>query len=237
MQHSRGCHRRSRTRATGAALSWSESRVRENPLPGFMSGDWKPGKVWGVRRLQLCAWTAPDLTATAGRRGRHCPTLTLPCIRIVNRALVEGAARLGGGIRPRRPGLGGRRNAVPISDQHSRRRPTVTGLSTTATWRVVRPSIALRRPLRFCATCGVTCSHAGRPGSPLSRSSCLPRVRAWKPRSPTARSTHPARQCPWRGSTESPPATRVGLLRASAFPLFRPGGKQARCRDGRQDGQ
>src|SRR6266516_2842430 len=43
----------------------SESRVRENCMPGLMSGDWKRSTVSGPQRLQLDAWTAPDLSATA----------------------------------------------------------------------------------------------------------------------------------------------------------------------------
>src|SRR5438105_3471694 len=34
-------------------------------MHGLMSGDWKRGTVSGPQRLQLDAWTAPDLTATA----------------------------------------------------------------------------------------------------------------------------------------------------------------------------
>src|SRR6266700_6724610 len=43
----------------------SESRVPENGMPGLMSGDWKRSTVSGPQRLQLTAWTAPDLSATA----------------------------------------------------------------------------------------------------------------------------------------------------------------------------
>src|SRR6266516_2689285 len=43
----------------------SESRVPENCMPGLMSGDWKRGTVSGPQRLQLYAWTAPDLSTTA----------------------------------------------------------------------------------------------------------------------------------------------------------------------------
>ena len=34
-------------------------------MPGLMSGDWKRGTVSGPQRLQLYAWTAPDLLTTA----------------------------------------------------------------------------------------------------------------------------------------------------------------------------
>jgi hypothetical protein len=34
-------------------------------MPGLMSGDWKRSTVSGPQRLQLDAWTAPDLSATA----------------------------------------------------------------------------------------------------------------------------------------------------------------------------
>ncbi len=34
-------------------------------MPGLMSGDWKRGTVSGPQRLQLYAWTAPDLSTTA----------------------------------------------------------------------------------------------------------------------------------------------------------------------------
>jgi hypothetical protein len=34
-------------------------------MPGLMSGDWKRSTVSGLQRLQLDAWTAPDLSATA----------------------------------------------------------------------------------------------------------------------------------------------------------------------------
>ena len=34
-------------------------------MPGLMSGDWKRSPVSGPQRLQLYAWTAPDLSATA----------------------------------------------------------------------------------------------------------------------------------------------------------------------------
>ena len=43
----------------------SESRVPEIGTPGLMSGDWKRSTVSGPQRLQLNAWTAPDLSATA----------------------------------------------------------------------------------------------------------------------------------------------------------------------------
>jgi len=39
--------------------------VREKRMHGLMSGDWKRGTVSGPQRLQLGAWTAPDLSATA----------------------------------------------------------------------------------------------------------------------------------------------------------------------------
>ena len=34
-------------------------------MPRLMSGDWKRSTVSGPQRLQLDAWTAPDLSATA----------------------------------------------------------------------------------------------------------------------------------------------------------------------------
>src|SRR5712692_2273769 len=34
-------------------------------MHGLMSGDWKRGTVSGPQRLQLYAWTAPDLSTTA----------------------------------------------------------------------------------------------------------------------------------------------------------------------------
>jgi hypothetical protein len=43
----------------------SESRVRKKRMHGLMSGGWKRGTVSGPQRLQLDAWTAPDLSATA----------------------------------------------------------------------------------------------------------------------------------------------------------------------------
>jgi hypothetical protein len=49
----------------------SESRVLKNGTPGLMSGDWKRSTISGLQRLQWCAWTAPDLSATA-------PAPTLP---------------------------------------------------------------------------------------------------------------------------------------------------------------
>jgi hypothetical protein len=39
--------------------------VPENGTPGLMSGDWRRSTVSGPQRLQLDAWTALDLSATA----------------------------------------------------------------------------------------------------------------------------------------------------------------------------
>jgi hypothetical protein len=49
------------------ATRWmiSESRVPDIGMPGLMGGDWKRSTVSGPQRLQLDAWTAPDLSATA----------------------------------------------------------------------------------------------------------------------------------------------------------------------------
>ncbi|SRR6266542_2100922 len=70
--------------------------------------------------------------------------------------------------------------------------------------------MALRRPLLFCATCGVTPAPAGSPPrtrvrhTPCRRPACLGEIRAASRRTAVA-ALYLARPCPWRASVGSRP--------------------------------
>src|SRR5258708_11309961 len=66
-------------------------------MHGLMSGDWKRGTVSGPQRLQACAWTAPDLSATAPAldsvaRRRRLPKKLVQCPRLRERVNVKGVS-------------------------------------------------------------------------------------------------------------------------------------------------
>src|SRR5687768_4091618 len=68
-------------------------------MPGLMSGDWKRSTVSGPQRLQLDAWTAPDLAATAPAPDST-PTSSWPFTPGAGRRIVSAFLKVRSDWRP-----------------------------------------------------------------------------------------------------------------------------------------